>query len=137
MTDKIDEFIKETLLRDKELLVSIFKEITTKYPDETIRQHAIRAAIMQFEAQYPKVMDEFDHAMQKKKELAKNEYASHDDIDIRAEFAIPDGLETRIKLVFDKLGQTIIFLSDEAEKEYKEKEWFYRNFKRFVVPAKF
>lgn len=137
MTDKVDEFIKASLLKDKEVLVGIFQDIVKNHPGETLRQHAIRAAIMQFERQYPKMMDEFDHAIARKKELLNNEYGSNDEIDLRVEFAIPDGLEARIKLVLEKTNQPLRFLSDEAEKAFQEKEWFHKSFPRYVVPAKF
>lgn len=137
MVDKVEAIIKNVLSKDRDVLVGIFKEITTKYIGETMRQHAIRAAIMKFEHDHPKVMEEFDNHMKKKRELIKNEHAADYDTDMRIEFAIPDGLETIIKQLFDKIGQTVRFLSDESEKKYKEKEWFNREFPRYKVPANF
>lgn len=136
MHNNVDSFIQKTLIKDKELLIGIFKEISTKFPGETLRQHAIRAAIMQFEHLYPEVMNELDVGIKRKKELAKNEHAADYDTDLQAEFAIPDGLQTRIKLVFDKINQKERFLSKEADDNFKEKSWFAKNFPRFVIPNK-
>lgn len=134
--DKVDAIIKNVLAKDQEILVNIFKEITTNYKHETKRQHAIRAAIMKFEQKFPRFMEEFDNQMKKRRELAKNEHSADYETDLRAEFAIPDGLEAIITQLFDRLGESIRFLSKEAEKEFNEQEWFAKEFPRFKVAAK-
>jgi hypothetical protein len=137
MEDKVNTIINKFLSQDKEILAGIFNEIKNKYPHETLRQHAVRSAVRQFELKYPDVMDEFDVNMKRRKELAVNEHAANYEQDYRVEFLIPDGLEARIKLVFDRMHQDTRFLSDEAERQFNEKLWFSREFPRFVCPAVF
>ena len=134
MNNKIISFINKSISHDKEVFVGIFNEIITNFKDETKRQHAIRAVIMKFEHDFPKLMEEFDAEIRKKKELSKNKHSADYENQIRQTFAIPDGLETRLTQVLNKIGEEYRFLSDEAQKEFKEQDWFRKNFKRYSVP---
>ena len=134
MNDKVEDFIKEKLSEESEILVSIFKEMVKKYPNETKRQHAIRGLVKKFNHDYPKLMEEFYKELKKKRELAKNKHAADYDNEIRQMFALPDGLQTRIRQVFDRIGEKYSFLSLEEQEKTKESDWFAKEFPQFLVP---
>lgn len=133
MNDKVRDYVKKTLKKEGEFWLSIAKEKTRQYPNEGLRQIIIRTIIQHFESKFPQLMEEFDNEIKKKRELAKNEFASDTNNDIRQLFAIPDGLSTRINQAFIQRGWCR-FLSNEAQKEFKEMDWFMKEFPRFKVP---
>lgn len=136
MNDKVRSFIDKSLKKESDVWLSIAKEKTKQYPNETLRQITIRTMVQYFETKFPNVMVEFDNEIKKKKELAVNEHASVKDTDMRLMFAIPDGLETRINQIFNQKGWCR-FLSNESQKEFKELDWFSKEYSRFSVPAKY
>ncbi len=129
----IDDFIKASNLKHEELFASIFRNLMTEYPDETDRQHVIRAAIMMFEDQYKPEMRRHERSMKHVKETRANEYASNDIIDMRIAFRFPDSMITRINMILINLKQPS-FLSDDAIKIYDEGKWLRKNFPRYCVP---
>lgn len=136
MENKVENFINKTLKKENDFLFNIAKDKYRKYPNETLRQVLIRTIVEHFENKYPSLMSEFDSEIKKRKELAKNKYHSSTDIDIRKIAALPDGLSTRINKVFiDKNWPR--FLSDEAQKEFKELDWFIKEFPRFMIPDEY
>lgn len=134
MENKVEDFIREKLSQESQILVSIFKEMIKKYPNETKRQHAIRGLIMKFDYDYPALMGEFYKELKKKRELSKNKHAADYDSEIRNMFALPDGLQTRIKQVLDRIGEKHAFLSIEEQEKTKESDWFAKEFPGFLVP---
>jgi len=134
MKDKMSDYIKEKLSKESEILVSIFKDMVKKYPNETKRQHAVRGMIMKFDHDYPNVMGEFYKELKKKRESLKNKHAADYDNEIRQMFALPDGLQTRIKQILDRIGEKNAFLSGEEQEKTKECDWFAKEFPNFLVP---
>jgi len=132
----IDAFIKSSQLKHEEIFAGVFKELVTKYPEETDRQHVIRGMIMVFEKKYPAMMNRVDYAVRQSKETRANEYASNDVIDTRILFKIPEPLMTRINMVFSQKNWPQ-FLSDEAVKLYDEENWFRKNFPRYCAATKY
>jgi hypothetical protein len=128
--EELQEFAEQTSLKNNELLAGIFVKIMHEYPDETDRQHLIRAAVMQFEAQYKPEMRLHDTGMKRKREMQANEFASNDDIKMRSLFMFPETLMTRINMVLKDPS----FLSDKAVKLYDEENWVRKEFPRYFVP---
>ncbi len=130
--EKLENFILDSQLKEEELLNSIFRILISQYPDETDRQHAIRAMVMIFEDKYPEAMRRHQSDIKKRQETRANEHAAHYDTDMRLAFALPEGLSTRINMVFDKIDQPR-FLDEKMIKENGEDEWFRTNFPRYSV----
>lgn len=133
MSDKVQDYIDKSLKQESEDWLSIAKTKTRQYPQESMRQVIIRTMVDYFDAKYPEIMEELDTEIKKKRELAKNEYAVDKDTDMRRVSAIPDGLMTRINKAFQDRGW-YRFLSNEAQKEFGEVDWFSKEFPRFTVP---
>jgi hypothetical protein len=131
--DEIAEFIKTSNLKNEELLAGILTTLLREYPDETERQHMIRATIMMFEAKYKPEMRQQDDAIRFTKETRKNEHAADYATDMRLGIRIHEMLDARINMVVKDPP----FLSDEAIKMYDELNWFRKNFPRYVVPETF
>ncbi len=136
MGDKVKEYMDKTLKEESDIWLGIAKEKAERYPNESVRQIVVRTIIEHFETEYPIVMEELDNEIKKKRELSKNEHSSNDDIDIQRVSAMPDGLLTRINRIFQQRGW-YRFMSDEAQKEYRELDWFIKEFPRFVIPDKY
>ena len=134
MNNKVEDYIKGKLKEESQILVSIFKDMVQKYPDETKRKHAIRGMIMKFDNDYPNLMKEFYKELKKKRDSAKNKHAADYENEIRQMFALPDGLQTRIKQILNKIGEENAFLSEEEQEKTKECDWFAKEFPQFLVP---
>ena len=136
MQNKVKDYISQSLKEESEIWLGIAKEKTKQYPQESMRQIIVRTIIQHFEQKYPSLMEEMDDEVKKKRELSKNEYAVDKDTDIRRDAAIPDGLMTRINKAFQQHGW-YRFLSNEAQKEYKELDWFIKEFPRYTIPDQY
>jgi len=126
---EINEYIDRTNLKNKEDLVSVFKELVVKYPEETERQHSIRGMIMLFERKYPAEMLDHKKAIKVVQEQKINEFASNDEADMRLAFRIPQSLMTRINMVV----KAPPFLTEESDKMFGEINWFRQEFPRYAV----
>lgn len=133
--DKLENFILSSQLKDEELLGSVFRILVSQYPDETDRQHVIRAMVMIFEDKYPGAMRRHQSDIKKRQETRANEHAADYNTDMRLAFALPEGLPTRINMVFDRINQPP-FLDEKMIKENGEDEWFRTNFPRYAVSEK-
>jgi poly-D-alanine transfer protein DltD len=133
MTKEIEDFIKASLLKDEELLASIFKTLVQDYPNETLRQHTIRAVIMMFEEKYKPEMRQHEKAMKLLKETRENPEAANYGEQMRVAFRIPQSLMTRIGMSIKEPE----FLSEEAKNKLDEWEWFRKNFPRYVAPENY
>lgn len=133
MSDKVKAYIEKSLKEESDNWLSIAKEKTRQYPSENMRQIIIRTMVQHFESKYPDMMEEFDNEVKKKRELSKNEYAADKVTDMRRVSVIPDGLLTRINKSFLERGWSR-FLSNEAQKECGELDWFAKEFPRFTIP---
>lgn len=133
----LDKFIRSSVIKHEGLLVSIFKEAVAKHPGETKRQHAIRAALMQFELKYPEEARRNDKLIKKARETRDNKHAANYQYDLQLEFKIPlhvGNVFARLQKL-DKIGLgEEYFMSDEAQARYGEKDWFRANFPRYVIP---
>lgn len=136
MNDKVQEYIKKSLNKESVIWLALAKEKTKQYPNESLRQIIVRTMVEYFETKNPHMMGEFDNEIKKKRELAKNEYSADHKNDIRQVSAIPDGLSTRINQAFMQRGWSR-FLSNEAQKDFKEIDWFSKEFPRFQVPDRY
>ena len=133
MNNKAREYINKSLKKESDIWLGIAKKKTKQHPNESLRQIMIRTMVQHFETKFPSLMEEFDNEVKKKKELAKNEYSADKDNDIRQLSAIPDGLTTRINQAFEQRGWPR-FLSEKAQREYKELDWFLKELPRFKIP---
>ncbi len=143
--DEVDAFIKDQKFKDDSILVSTFKKVVLKYPQESLRQHAIRAAIAFFEVKYKIEYEiKYDDQIKKRREKAKNEYAADKDQDFRLSFSLPESLIARIARLLEELKQREMlpkdepdFMSDRAIEQYEENKWFAKEFKRYLIPSKY
>ena len=136
MNNAVDKYIKDSLKKEGDIWLSLAKEKAKQYPQESLRQITIRAMVNYFETKFPDVMEEFDTEIKKKKELSKNEYSVDKDTELRRVSAVPDGLMTRINQALQQHGWTR-FLSNEAQKEFKELDWFANEFPRYTIAEKY
>ncbi len=132
-TEEVVAFIEKTKVSTNKTLADITKKLIKDYPQETTRQHIIRAAFMLFEEKYKPEMKQHAASMQELKETRENKFAADMENDIRVGFRIPKGLVLRIKHFIKEPD----FLSEEAEEMLSEWEWFRKNFPRYVVPKAF
>ncbi len=128
---KLNRLIQDKLGQDK-ILAEIFRLIIKKHKGDTSRQRAIRVAVEVYERRHPQAMEELDLGIKRRKELALNDFAATDQ-DQRHFSAVPAPLVQRINMI---VGSTP-FLSDEAIKEFKEDEWFVKEFPRYSVAKRF
>lgn len=135
---KLNNFVaKKTFSEDKvdnEIFRDIFYDLTTKYKDETPRQHLIRAIITIYEKKYPKEMAAFDKEMQRVRETRDNEYAADKKQDQRLLFKFPTSLWNRLTLLVkdpEFLNETKPNMTKEEKEEWS---WFMQNFPEFIVP---
>lgn len=137
MESDFDKFVRSSVLKHEELLVAIFKDIVVNHPDETKRQHAIRAIVKQFETKYPEEAQRSDVLIRRARETRANQHAANYQYDLRLEFKIPlhiGNVFSRLqKLDINGLGEES-FMSDEAQQKYGEKDWFRKHFPRYVIP---
>ena len=144
IVDQLNKFIESQKIQDS-VLASIFKKIVLEYPNETLRQNAIRAAILFFEEKYKDEYEStYNNLIKKRKELSNNEYTANKDNDIRLTFSMPETLLARISSLINKLIELgklpknePHFMSDKSIEMYKEDEWFKDNFPRYTIPQKF
>lgn len=144
INSQINEFIESQKIQDS-ILASIFKKIVIEYPNENLRQHAIRASILYFEEKYKDEYEStYNKLIQKRKELSSNEFTANKDNDIRLAFSLPETLLARIHSLFNKLKELgkfsenePYFMSDKSIELYKEDEWFQKNFPKYTIPQKF
>ncbi len=128
----LNDFIKKSKI-DNDMLADIFRTLVTTYKHETVRQHTIRAMITFYEKKYGAEMRRFAKDMKKRKELARNEYASTEKQDQRVMFSFPDTLYQRLTMIVKDPD----FMSDDAIKKLREDEWLMREFPQYFVPDKF
>jgi hypothetical protein len=139
LTDPLDAYIKQSVIKDRLLLVSIFQDIATKHKDETKRQHLIRAAVAMFEAQHPAEVARHQNKIRTKRELLQNQFGANWETELQLMFLIPPYVGTAFFQVSEKLNDKTLkvpFMSDEAQKLFNEHDWFKKNFPQFVVPEK-
>ena len=137
---EIGRYFENTSLQYNEILSSIFRELITKYKDETKRQHLIRAAVMLFEKQYPEELERNNKIIKQKRQTRDNEHAANYEQEIRLTFCVPQHIGT----LFLSVGQLLkdktlklALLSDEAQELYGEQDWFAREFPQYLVPEKY
>lgn len=142
--DQLNKFIESQKIDDS-ILVSILKRLILEYPNETLRQHAIRATILFFEEKYKDEYENiYNYKIKKKRELSKNEFTANKENDIRLTFSVPGTLLARIESLLNKLRELgklpkdePHFMSNESIKLYQEDQWFKNNFQKYVIPEKF
>lgn len=127
---------------DDAVLASIFKTIIIEYPNEGLRQHAIRATIDFFEKKYKNEYEsKYNELLKKRRDRVRNDFAADKDADIRLSFSMPETLLMRIEGVLQELVGTgklpedePNFMSNEAIDKYKEDEWLRKEFPKYVIP---
>jgi hypothetical protein len=120
----LEDFLGGTKISSP-LYREIIKTIVTKFKHESERQHKIRAMTMMYEKKYLTEMSLHAEAMQEVREKQSNRFAAEKEQDQRILLKIPETLWSRLDMVvFDPP-----FL-----KEDEEKDWFMKNFPRYVIP---